>query len=95
MDIDVTALYRVDEASQTLYYQAAPTPATRQLYALSLKKGTITQLTQEEGMHSARFAQNGRKMIDCFQSFDTPNTYTLYSLNGARRRLLASLWIMP
>lgn len=88
MDIDVTAIYRVDEASQTLYYQAAPTPATRQLYALSLKKGTITQLTQEEGMHSARFAQNGRKMIDCFQSFDTPNTYTLYSLNGAKKKTI-------
>ena len=82
--IDVTALYAVDEKSQTLYYQAAPTPATRQVYAVNIKKGESTQLTTEEGMHSARFSKDGKKMIDCFQSFTTPNTYTLYGIKGAK-----------
>lgn len=82
--MDVTALYVVDEKSQTLYYQAAPTPATRQVYAVNYKKGENTQLTTEEGMHSARFSKDGKKMIDCFQSFTTPNTYTLYGIKGAK-----------
>ena len=79
--IDVTALYAVDEKSQTLYYQAAPTPATRQIYAVNLKKGTISQLTTEEGTWSARFSKDSKKAIFCYQSFETPNTYYLYSKN--------------
>lgn len=81
-NIDVTALYAVDEATQTLYYQAAPTPSTRQLYALNLKKADITLLSDGEGTHSARFSKDGKRMIECFQSFDTPNTYTLCTLKG-------------
>ena len=83
-NIDVTALYAVDETTQTLYYQAATTPSTRQIYAVGLKKGDITQLTQSEGMHSARFSKDGKRFIDCFQSFDTPNTYTLYIVKGQK-----------
>ena len=82
--IDVTAIYAVDEKSQTLYYQAATTPATRQLYALNIKKGDITQLTTEEGTHSARFSKDCKHMIECFHSFRTPNTYTLYEVKGGK-----------
>ncbi len=79
--IDVTALYAVDEKSQTLYYQAASTPATRQIYAVNIKKGSISQLTMEEGTWSARFAPDAKKAVFCYQSFETPNTYYLYSKN--------------
>ena len=82
--IDVTALYAVDESTQTLYYQAATTPSTRQLYAAGLKKGDIAQLTTEEGMHSARFGKDCKRIIECFQAFDTPNRYTLYSVKGMK-----------
>ena len=79
--IDVTALYAVNEKTQTLYYQAATTPATRDIYAVSLKKGDITRLTQDEGMWSARFDEQATKAVFCYQSFTTPNTYYLYSKN--------------
>ena len=79
--IDLTAIYAVDEKSQTLYYQAAPTPATRQIYAVNIKKGSISQLTMEEGTWSARFAPDAKKAVFCYQSFETPNTYYLYSKN--------------
>ncbi|MBQ8939536.1 MAG: DPP IV N-terminal domain-containing protein [Paludibacteraceae bacterium] len=76
---DVTALYAVDEKAQMLYFQAAPTPSTRQIYAVGLQKSAVSvQLTEGEGIHSARFSADGKKMIDCYQSFDTPNRYTLY-----------------
>ena len=79
--IDVTALYAVDEKTQTLYYQAATTPATRDIYGVNLKKGEPVRLSEGEGFHSARFSKDGRRFIDCFQSFDAPNTYTLYSIS--------------
>ena len=83
--IDVTAVYGVNEKTQTLYYQAAPTPSTRQIYAVNLKKADApVQISEGEGMHSARISEDGTKMIECFQSFTTPNTYTLYSLKGAK-----------
>jgi dipeptidyl-peptidase-4 len=82
--IDLTTIYGLDEATQTLYYQAAPTPATRQVYALGLKKGDIVQLTSGDGFHSARFAKDYKRMIDCYQSFDTPNTYTLYRVEKGK-----------
>ena len=82
--MDVTAVYGVNEKTQTLYYQAAPTPATRQICALNLKKGDITQLTKEEGMWSARFNDEATKAVFCYQSFETPNTYTLYGIKGAK-----------
>ena len=85
---DVTALFHVDETGKVLYYQAAPTPSTRQVYAASLAetsgKVIAMQLTEGDGMHAARFSADHKWMIDCYQSFDTPNTYSLYTVRSAR-----------
>lgn len=80
--IDVFALYGVNEKAQLLYYQAAPTPMTRQCYAVDLKKGGITPLTSEEGMHSLRFNEDLTMAIENFESNTTPNRYTLYEVKG-------------
>ena len=88
---DVTALYAVDERAQMLYFQAAPTPATRQLYAVNLKKGDIFQLTAEEGTHSARFSKDCKHMIECFHSFVTPNKYTLYKVESQKIKIERAL----
>ena len=86
--MDVTALYAVNEKTQTLYYQAATTPATRDIYCVSLKptsgsslKGREVKLTDKEGMWSARFNKEATKAVFCYQSFETPNTYLLWSKN--------------
>jgi len=87
--MDVTAVYGVNEKTQTLYYQAAPTPSTRQIYAVDWKKSEVSvPLSEGEGIHSACFSEDGTKMIECFQSFEQPNTYTLYSVKGAKRTKL-------
>ena len=83
--IDVTAVYGVNEKTQTLYYQAAPIPSTRQIYAVNLKKADApVQISEGEGTHSARLSDDGTRMIVCFHSFTTPYTYTLYTLKGAK-----------
>ena len=82
--IDLTAVYGVNEKTQTLYYQAATTPSTRQIYALNLKKGEISQITKDEGMWSARFNSEATKAVFCHQSFETPNTYYLGKVEGGK-----------
>ena len=81
---DLTAVYGYDEKTQTLYYQAAVTPMTRQAFALNLKKGGTTQLTQGEGTHALRFSKDWKRYIDCHQSVLQPNRYTLWEVKGDR-----------
>ena len=80
--IDVTALYALDEKTQTLYYQAAPTPSSRNLYAVEIRKGQPVVLFGGEGTHTARFSKDGKQMIVCSQSFTMPNNYSLYQVKG-------------
>ena len=88
--IDVTAFCAVDEKNQLLYYQAAPTPSTRHIYAVGIKskdsaiKPIQVSDAEEEGIHSARFSKDCKWMIDCFQSFDQPNTYILYKVDSRK-----------
>ena len=87
--MDVTALDAVNEKTQTLYYQAATTPATRQIYAVKVDSRksiaeSTTQLTKEEGTWSARFNKEANKAVFCYQSFETPNTYTLCKVEGGK-----------
>jgi dipeptidyl-peptidase-4 len=79
--MDVTALYAVNEKTQTLFYQAATTPSIRDLYALNLKKGEVTRITDSDGTYSARFSKDGNSAVVCFQSFITPNEYSFFSKN--------------
>lgn len=85
--IDVNALYAVDEKNQVLYYQAATTPSTRDIYGLNLKKGSVTQITDGAGTYSARFSKDASRAIFCFQSFTTPNKYTLYKVEGLKLKV--------
>ena len=79
---DVTAVYGLDEATQTLYYQAAPTPLTRKVYALNLKKNRLSELTPEEGTHSARFAPGYGCYVESFSSLTMPPRYSVCTSQG-------------
>lgn len=81
---DVTAVYGYDEKTQTLYYQAANTPMTRQAYALNVKKNMTTQLTHGEGTHSLRFSKDWKRYIDCYQSNTIPQRYMLHDVRGGK-----------
>ena len=85
---DITALYGYDEKLQTLYYQAANTPMTRHAYALNLKKNTTTCLTQGEGTHSLTFSRDLTRYIDCYQSINLPQRYTLHNIGGVSELIL-------
>ena len=88
---DITHVYGYDASTQTLYYQAAPTPMTRQAYALNLKKNTTTQLTQGEGTHDLYFSDDWKRYIDCYHSTTTPHTYTLFEVKGDRSEVKGTI----
>ena len=85
---DVTAVYGYDEKTQTLYYQAANTPMTRQAYALNVKKNMTTQLTHGEGTHSLRFSKDWKRYIDCYQSNTIPHRYMLHDVRGGKGNVI-------
>ena len=77
---DVTKVYGYDEKTQTLYYQTANTPLTRQAYAMNTKKNVTTPLTQGDGTHDLTFSRDLKQYIDCYQRVDMPQRYTLYQI---------------
>lgn len=77
---DLTRIYGFDERTQTLFYQQATTPLTRQGMALNINKGAAVPLTDGNGTHDLRFSADFRRMIDCYQSMTVPNRYTLYNI---------------
>ena len=79
---DITNVYGYDASTQTLYYQAAPTPMTRQVYALNTKKNITTCLTKGEGTHDLHFSADWKRYIECYHSTTTPHTYTLHKAVG-------------
>ncbi|MBR1631678.1 MAG: S9 family peptidase, partial [Paludibacteraceae bacterium] len=86
---DITACYGLDEQTQTLYFQAAtPTPMQRQIYALSLRKGSPTRLTSEDGWHSASFNPSRTYFVDTYSSLTTPTRVTVRSATGKTLRTL-------
>ena len=79
---DIMKVYGYDPTTQTLYYQAANTPMTRQAYALNIKKNTTACLTNGEGTHDLRFSADWKRYIQCYHSTTTPHTYTLHKAVG-------------
>ena len=85
---DVTKIYGYDEATQTLYYQAAPTPMSRHAYALNVRKNITTQLTQGDGTHDLHFSADMRRYIHCYHSTNMPHKYTLCDVKGENDKVL-------
>lgn len=83
--MDVTRVYGFDERQQVLYFQAAPTPQTRQAYALNIRKNSLQQLTKGEGIHNLSFSADWTLYVDDYQSCETPNIYSLHNTATGRQ----------
>ncbi|MCQ2346169.1 MAG: S9 family peptidase [Paludibacteraceae bacterium] len=82
--MDLTCIYGMDEQKNMVYYQAAPNPMERQAYAVDMKKCNIKMLTKEAGTHDLTFSDDMKQYIDCYQSLEVPNRYTLYTQDGKK-----------
>ncbi len=78
---DVTAYLGCDTKSNTIYYQATAGAINRAIYSYNKKKG-ITNMTPEEGTHSALFNPTCNYYIHGYSSATVPPVYTLRTANG-------------
>lgn len=85
---DVTALYGCDEATQTLYLQAAPTPRERVCYALNIKKNVLTNIGQSNGWNSLRLSSDAKRAILAHESDQEPASYALWSQKAGVERTI-------
>lgn len=90
-EYDVTAFYGYDEPTQTVFYQAAAKDATtRYLFSRNVKKGVITQYSDEAGTQSAVFSPGYAYFVETFSSASCPTQYRLYTRQGKCLRVLES-----
>ncbi len=86
---DVTALYGYDEATQTLYLQAAPASRERVCYALNMKKNTLSVVGQEHGWNSLHLSDDRKQAILAHESDQEPIAYHLLTLkDNSKKELL-------
>ena len=84
----MTAVYGYDEQTQTLFYQAATTALTRDVYAQNVKKGQLSRLTSNDGYHSAVFGKGYKYAVLHSQSVTDPGTWTVIDRKGTVLRTL-------
>ena len=73
---DITALYGFDEATQTLYYQAATTPHERVCFALNTKKNTLSAIGEQHGWNSMYLSKDYKQAILAHESDQRPVVYS-------------------
>ncbi|MBQ7649171.1 MAG: DPP IV N-terminal domain-containing protein [Paludibacteraceae bacterium] len=73
---DITAMYGFDEATQTLYYQAATTPHERVCFALNTKKNTLSVIGEQHGWNSMYLSKDYKQAILAHESDQRPVVYS-------------------
>lgn len=70
---DITEVLGFDEAGNNLYYISTEvSPIEKHIYQLNLKNGKRTQLSKEEGTHSAKVSTSGKYILDQYTSQYNP-----------------------
>lgn len=87
-NMDITALYGYDEATQTLYLQAASQPAIRVCYALNMKKNTIATVGENGGWNSMRLSKDCKTAVLAHESDQEPVVYRLWSAKQGVEKVL-------
>ena len=84
---DVTAIYGVNEETNTLYYQAAKnSPMRREIYAIDLKTYKERVLAGEAGTNDATFSEGCKYYVCDYSNVGTPNKITFCDAKGKTLR---------
>jgi len=82
-NFDVNKILGLDEKQENLFFTAAyPNPTDRNVFSVHLKKGNITALTPESGIHNPNFSSNFNYFIDDFNNLTIPREITLRDNKG-------------
>jgi dipeptidyl-peptidase-4 len=63
-------------------------PLNSDVYAVELKSGDITKITQKNGTHRAMLNKNGKYFIDIFSDTITTREYSIMSMKGKQLEVL-------
>ncbi|MDX5320027.1 MAG: S9 family peptidase [Bacteroidota bacterium] len=86
----VQDLLQADAKGKTVYFMASKqSPLNSNLYAVTLKDGSIKELTTESGVHRSSVSYDGRYVLDQYSSAEVPNVhYLLNTKDGSKKSLL-------
>lgn len=91
IDGEISDVYGFDAKGEQIFFQAAyPSPMDKQIFSADLKRGKVTQLTQEGGSHDAYFSPDKAYFIDHLTSHSVPRRLTLQTSKGKTVRSLFS-----
>lgn len=86
---EVTKFYGIDEATETLFYQAAEqSPMRREIYSIRLDGKKKRQLNNAPGTHSASFSKTFDYYVGTFSTINSAATYTVYDRSGKTIRII-------
>lgn len=75
---DITEVLGFDDTGNNLYYISTEvSPIEKHIYQLNLKSGKRTQLSKEEGTHSAKVSASGKYILDQYTSQYNPGKITI------------------
>lgn len=75
---DITEILGFDDAGNNIYYISTElSPIEKHIYQLNLKNGKRTQISEEEGVHSAILNPSGRYIIDQYSSQYNPGKISI------------------
>lgn len=81
-DYDVTDVYGYDDATGSVYYQAAGRNAMNREVYVTTGNGKTQCLTGREGWNSAVFSSNYKFFVNTWSDSDTPYEYTICNSTG-------------
>lgn len=85
---DIESLIGVDEPTGTVYYTAAVTPLTRQLFSVHWSGKNKKLLTPEPGTHAITAINGNRYFLDKYSALHTPPVFMLKDNKGKTVRVL-------
>jgi dipeptidyl-peptidase 4 len=86
---DITEFYGIDEASGTLYFQAAAcSPLDREIYKYSLSQKKCMRLSPQRGTNAASFSPGFSFFSLSHSSINAPSQYAIYNNQGKLVRSL-------
>jgi len=83
-DYEVLGIRGADQASNTIFFEAnKDDPRQTHLYSVKLDGSGMTDMTPEEGEHSANFSDDGQHYVHTYSSPQTAAVTTLCVVGGA------------
>lgn len=80
---DITEVMGFDETGNNLYYVSTEvSPIEKHIYQLNLKNGKRTQLSKEEGIHSAKLSSSGKYILDQYTSQYNPGKVAITEIKS-------------